>query len=106
IPVNVPTLGIEAANEELLQFSASMQLLAEQAAKGEIDRDRYEQELAALIMAISVSLYLAASEKSYRELETADFLVIRDYQQVALDSIDNLSEDLYERRFFDPETGE
>jgi hypothetical protein len=106
VPVNVPTLGIEAANEELLQFSASMQLLAEQAAKGEIDRDRYEQELAALIMAISVSLYLAASEKSYRELDTADFLVIRDYQQVALDSIDNLSEDLYERRFFDPETGD
>lgn len=106
IPVNVPTLGIEAANDELLQFSASMQILAEQAARGEIDRDRYEQELASLIMGISVALYLAASEKAYRDLNTDDLLAIRDYQQAALDSIDNLSEDLYERRFFDPETGE
>lgn len=106
IPVNVPTLGIEAANDELLQFSASMQILAEQAATGEIDRNRYEQELAALIAGISIALYLAASEKSYRELDAEDLRIIRDYQNTAFDSIDNLSEDLYERRFFDPETGE
>ncbi len=105
IPINVPTIGLEAADETLIGYSAALQALAQQAIEGEIDKDEFERQLAALVMSLSIALYLSASGKTIAELDADDNRAILEYQQANLDSIPQLGDDIYEGRFVDPETG-
>ena len=103
--IEVPETEDDELENELRNYAEMLEALVVSAASGKIEKDEFKRRMEELVALTLMAIYLIWSNREPEELEDADFAEIEAQFNLNFDSIDRLSDDIYNDRYSEEGTG-